>query len=148
MDEDSLDLLSEGKWYASHSGHGKWYAKGFVKDKDGTKRRVYLHRFVMEVTSRIVEVDHINGNTLDNRKCNLRLCSHRENIRNAKLSVRNKHGAKGVTIRKRSGRFRADIVVNGDQKFLGEFSNLEAAARAYDTAARKHFGEFAKTNFA
>lgn len=92
------------------------------------------------------EVDHINGDTLDNRRCNLRLCRRIQNARN----VKKKSGSsqyKGVTWLRWCERWMARITVNYRQIILGYFTDETKAAKAYDEAARKHFGEFAKTNF-
>jgi len=91
-------------------------------------------------------VDHINGNTLDNRKNNLRICSRTENSRNTKLSKNNSTGYKGVTYYKRDGKYVAKITVDRKRIHIGYFTTLIEAATAYDLMARKHFGEYANIN--
>ncbi len=105
---------------------------------------VQMHREIMKAPKDKF-VDHINGNTLDNRKDNLRLVTHTENLRNSKLNKRNTTGYKGVR-RTKSG-FYARINVSGREISLGGFPTLERAARAYDTAAIIHFGKYARLNF-
>lgn len=94
-------------------------------------------------------VDHINGNRLDNRKSNLRLCTRTENNHNMKLSSRNKSGAKGVYVQSKN-RLRVSIMVNGKNIYIGTFPNTEAglkqAKTAYNNAAIKYYGEFAYLN--
>ena len=92
-------------------------------------------------------VDHINGVTLDNRRCNLRLASHSENMRNTKLRKNNKTGYKGVCWDIVNKRYHVTIRYNGKKIFLGRFDNIIEAAKAYDDGAKKYFGDFARLNF-
>jgi hypothetical protein len=89
------------------------------------------------------EIDHRNGDRADNRIANLRECSRAENARN--VTSRNPSGFKGV--RRDDSRWRASITVNGKRIHLGTFDTAEKAAAAYDKAARRYHGEFARTNF-
>lgn len=92
------------------------------------------------------QVDHINGNKKDNRISNLRLAKSAQNNRNVGLSKRNTSGFKGVYPSGNSGNFMAVITKSGKQKYLGVFPTAEDAAAAYDTAAERLHGPFAKTN--
>jgi hypothetical protein len=103
----------------------------------------YLHRLITNAP-RGKQVDHINGDTLDNRRSNLRVCSHMENQRN-QHAVRGASVYKGVS--KHRTKWQAQIRVNKKCIRLGCFATQQEAAVAYDDAARTHFGEFAKTNF-
>lgn len=105
----------------------------------------YLHVFIMNPPEGFV-VDHINGNTLDNRLCNLRICTKIENSRNRKPNIIKKLKAKGVDMDKRTGKFRARIRVNYKHIYLGTFQKEEDAAKAYNEAAIKYHGTFSKTN--
>ena len=87
-------------------------------------------------------IDHINGDPLDNRLCNLRLATHAENMRNAKRSVANKTGFKGVTYH--AGRFVAKLMVNKELKYLGRYVTAEEAYSVYVENAKKYHGEFAR----
>jgi hypothetical protein len=90
------------------------------------------------------EVDHINGNQQDDRLCNLRDATPRQNRYNTKLRANNKSGHKGVCWSKQAGAWRATIKADGKQKHLGFFDRLEDAASAYAKAAQKFHGEFAR----
>jgi hypothetical protein len=88
-------------------------------------------------------VDHINGNRSDNRIANLRLANPRQSVGNTFGNSRNTSGYKGVSWDKRNKVWRAYIAFNRRYQHLGYFKNKEDAARAYQLAAEKHFGEFA-----
>lgn len=104
-----------------------------------------LHRLVMNAKEG-EHVDHINGDKLDCRRENLRLCTHGENSRNRRMSKANASGRKGVHWRRRVGKWRAQIMLNGKHIHLGDFHCREEAAAAYDRAAAELHGEFARTN--
>lgn len=91
-----------------------------------------------------VRVDHINGDTLDNRKSNLRLCSHAENMRNRITPKNNKLGIKGVYYDCDRNKFKAQIKFNGKNIALGYYNVLGDADSAYRVAEEKYFGEFAR----
>lgn len=107
-------------------------------------KRVRLGRAIMEAPCGIV-VDHINGNPLDNRRQNLRFCTIQQNNFNRR-AVGGTSVYKGVR-KTKSGKWSSAIRINGADTYLGTFASEEDAARAYDTAARVHHGEFACVNF-
>lgn len=122
---------------------------GYVKVKHNGKA-VFLHRFLLGLKEEDKYlVDHKNGDKLDNRKANLRLCTKAENAHNIrKLSRHNSSGYKGVFFDKYGDRWRAKIQYMGKSIFLGSFKSALEAAKAYDRAAKQYFGEFACTNAA
>jgi len=141
IDESSLALVQAHKWYVDVYG----YAMTTVRDarcRRG-KRNIGMHRMITAAPTG-VEVDHRNGDLLDNRLENLRLCSHEENMRNRKTRHNNKCGLKGVTLLKRSGRWMAQIGFAGNNKYLGTFDRPEDAHLAYQRAAVALHGEFAR----
>jgi len=106
-----------------------------------------MHRLVMGAV-RGELVDHRHGDTLDNRKSKLRKCSNTQNARNQRPhSDKRTSKYKGVAFMRDRGSFRAQIMVNRKKINLGNFVDEISAAKAYDHAALKHFGEFARCNF-
>lgn len=147
VDDEDFGYLNQWKWCSSYEPRiSNYYA--FRREYVSYRKQetIKMHRLIMS-TPNGMEVDHINGNTLDNRKSNLRNCSHAENIRNREVSKRNKSGYKGVSVSS-SGKWWARIRIDGaPQLYLGTFTTPEDAARAYDKKALELFGEFAKLNF-
>lgn len=142
-DDVDFETLSLWKWYLSPEG----YACRTGRKSEGVyKQRFYLHRQVMGVTDSLIEVDHVNGNRLDNRRCNLRLCSKIENRRNKLLQVNSTSGYKGVSFRNATGKWQAKLKNLNKWICLGDFDTKEQAAIAYNEAALTHFGEFAHLN--
>ena len=109
---------------------------------NGVKSSVYMHRALITVDAGFV-IDHIDGNGLNNRKSNLRICTHTENLQNSKTLV-NPLG-KGVYCSRSGKRYYSYICVNKKRIYLGSFLTKEEAKLAYDQAAFEHFGEFANT---
>ncbi len=105
-----------------------------------------MHRQIMKAPKGL-EVDHINGNILDNRRENLRLATHSENNHNRSKYSCNRSGLKGVFWYPRANKFQASIRVHGELLYLGLYKKAEDAARAYDEAAVLYHGQFAKPNF-
>lgn len=93
-----------------------------------------------------LSVDHINGNTLDNRKENLRIVTHSQNTKNRTKSKNKTSKFKGVNFCKRSKKWRVRIKVEYKSINLGYYTNEIEAAIAYNKAAKKYFGKYAKPN--
>lgn len=115
--------------------------------KQGTFRLISMHRAVIDAQSGQI-VDHKNGDGLDNRRSNLRICTHAENMRNQKSQgVAGKSQYKGVQWDRRGKNWRARIYVNKQPINGGNHLTEADAAKAYDNLASQHFGEFARLNF-
>ena len=146
IDDEDYPELMKYQWYAVGKP-GKEYAARFGShDGHQSSQHIRMHRVLMNAPND-VEVDHINGNTLDNRKSNLRLASRAENSRNrTKFKVGGYSMFKGVTYHKRDGYWQAGIKVDGKSVHLGCFKNEIESAKAYNDAALRYFGEFANLN--
>lgn len=131
---DTIDLpaVQRYSWCYSKTGY-------LVANINGKVTK--LHRFLLEPEPGVI-VDHINGDPSDNRRCNLRLCSAKDNSRNTKATYSSKTGVVGVKVVP-SGKFVAQIMVNRKMIILGTFDTLQAAAEARKRAEQLYFGEFA-----
>lgn len=145
VDESDYLYLSSYKWTAMGGRGGCIYAarRPYI---NGKQECVYMHRLITNAKP-AEEVDHKNGNTLDNRRSNLRRCTHRQNQRNRQKRIELSSRFKGVIWDKCRSKWRAHIRTLSGQIFLGRYENEKCAALAYDVAARKLFGEFARLNF-
>lgn len=132
------------QWHAAGGVRGGFYARRYVGRQDGKRVYSYMHKELLGI-GRETLVDHESGDTLDNQRRNLRVAGHADNARNRRVSARSKSGFKGITAA--GSKWRAGIEVNGVAHYLGTHPTPEAAARAYDAAAREHFGSFAQPNF-
>jgi hypothetical protein len=138
--EDSKRILAR-KWRLNHNGHGQVYFS-----TGGPKDSIRLHRFILGLSKGDGKVvDHKNGNTLDNKKSNLRICSPSQNLQNMKTPKHNKSGLKGASWEKKSKKWGAWIQISGKTRWLGHYETPQEAHEAYCSAARKCFGEFART---
>jgi len=106
-----------------------------------------MHREIMHIPKGMV-CDHINGNGIDNRKKNLRQGTYAQNSWNRpKAKGKSRSIYKGVSLHKKDLKWQAQICVQGQRKYLGRFQNQLDAAKAYDHAAKKYYGQFAVLNF-
>ena len=137
IDVDTVGKVKGRDWSLEGRGYAVCY-------KDGRK---FMH-YVILPRKKGLQIDHINGDKLDNRLQNLRYCTPQENSRNKKLRSDCKLGYKGVSYRKdRKSNYRAFIFVDGKRIYLGTHTTPKDAAIAYDNGAKKYFGEFASLNF-
>lgn len=120
-------------------------ARGHIRTLiDG--KTVYLHQMIMNAPKG-QQVDHINMDKTDNRRCNLRYATHTENQQNKGLRKDSTTGYKGVCFDKRSGKYIAYINAAGSRTYLGYYPDKKLAAEAYDKAAKNLHREFARLNF-
>jgi hypothetical protein len=156
---EDFERVSAYTWCVKRrrSEPNRLYAQLVIRITPGRKGRkltISLHRFILGALPGQV-VDHINGNGLDNRRENIRLCTNRQNSQNICFSKNQKRGGyKGVNWHRKGKKWQAAIAAgpvkpNGKRalKYLGLFKSAEDAARAYDRAALEHFGEYAALNF-
>lgn len=147
VDGDTPDHVLNVSWRAMKQKDGRLYVISNIRLEDGRRSTAYLHRAVVGA-GRGQRVDHIDGDGLNNQRSNLRVCSNAENIRNSGINSRNTSGFKGVARRGRGEKpaWEARIMVNGKTLRMGPFATKRAAAEAYDAAAIRLHGDFARTN--
>lgn len=149
FDSDLLEEFSKYKWYLVPN-HNTCYASRFGKTEEDKKKQYKMHREIMGLgfgDRRVV--DHINGNGLDNRRSNLRVISHAQNIK-AQPPRRQKPESIYIGVVYRVSEVKkwlARIHVNGKYQKIGYFNKEEDAARAYDREAKRIFGDNAELNF-
>lgn len=136
VDAEDMHLITGHTWRVHRGGYVVRLAGG---------KSIFLHRVLMSPAPGLI-VDHINGDKLDNRRCNLRVCTNAENSKNQRLSVNNTSGFKGVRRNSVCGKWEAIIKNNGEQRYLGMFDDPRVAAHAYNRAAVELHGEFARLN--
>ena len=144
IDADKVDLISDIKWYCLPGDHTK-YAVSNIRLEDRTIVMLYLHRVLTDCPKDMV-VDHINGDGLDNRMCNLRIATNSQNNVNRKLSIKTKTGIRGVRYSEKRGVYYSQITVNKKNIWLGTFPTAEEAAEAYAEASREYHGEYGRTH--
>ena len=152
IDKEDEDLFDRFTWTASDNGKGRVYVHRNVWNGKGKKQeKIYWHTFITNPPPGKV-VDHINGDTLDNRKSNLRAVTWKQNSMNRAANRTHKGKSttsryKGVSLVKCRNKWVSSIGHNYKRIYLGYFSLAEDAARAYDAKAKELFGEFAYQNF-
>jgi hypothetical protein len=148
LDPKDYYLYNCFKWSACGRDDDSLYAARILRKTEfGRIKYMYLHREIMNPPKGLL-VDHRNGNSLDNRKANLRIATRSQNCMNSR---RNKSKTSsqyvGVSFDKEYELWRAYIRYQEKRIHLGRFGSEIEAARAYDAAAKKYFGEFAHLNF-
>lgn len=144
VDDSDFEWLNKWKWRYLKERSGAGYAVRW-DGKHTNRKAILMHNEIMRIPLGL-EVDHIDHNGLNNQRANLRFCTHSQNMMNRLRHNDNMSGYKGVSLERGHKKWRALISINGKQTRLGIFDTPEAAARAYDEAARKYHDEFANIN--
>lgn len=143
VDLECFDEICKYKWYAYFNTHTKsFYAVRSTVDNNMRDKTIRMHDLIMNPTGDCI-VDHIDHNTLDNRKLSLRIVTKSQNQMNCRMYKNNKSGIIGVYWHKLSMKWRAQIVVNKKPMHLGLFTNIKDASKARKKAEGKYFGEYA-----
>lgn len=149
IDEEDYDRVKDYGWYLVKNGKykTKLAIKASLKGKLATQnKKINIHRMIMNAPKNKV-VDHVNGNVFDNRKENLRICSHAKNTLNSKVHRDKKIGIyKGVFWQKQHQKWMARCTFEGKVVYCGFYDSEYVAAIAYDLAAKSWHGEFARCN--
>ena len=142
VDDENYEWLNQWKWH---------YDQGYARRQfriDGKVRMIKMHRLILGIVDDKKKLtDHINMNGLDNRKKNLRIVNHSQNQWNRTKYKTNTSGYKGIGWSKAAKKWRTKIRVKSKLIHLGYFKSKINAAKAYDEAAKKYHGKFAKINF-
>ena len=145
VDDDMYEYLNQWKWhYFKVPGAKTGYARRIDKH-DGHNKSIRMHRVIMN-TPPWFEVDHRDHNGCNNQRYNMRNCTQSQNARNRSIQKNNSSGYKGVNWDKKSKKWKAQIRIDGQKRYLGLFTSILDASCAYDEAANKHYGEFACIN--
>ncbi len=144
VDDEDFDYLSGYKWHTASFCAGKnLYARRCVSKGNAEQTEISMHRAIMKCNPG-KDIDHIDSNGLNNQKSNLRECSDKENQHNRRKFTGTSR-FKGVW--REGSKFRSALRVDGKLIHLGTFESEQDAAIAYDKAASKKFGNFARINF-
>ena len=144
VDDDKYEELASHKWCVNAQGYARRSSTKQEREA-GTASQIRMSRYLLGVSSTEL-CDHINGDRLDNRCENLRKATKSQNMANSKMHVKTSSIFKGVYRYKANKKWQAYIGANGIQVHLGCFYSERDAALAYNTAAMKLFGEFARLN--
>ena len=138
IDHCDLALIQPFSWYKTNAGYIA------TRERDSNEP-ILLHRLIMGVDKDLV-IDHINHNTVDNRRVNLRVSTYHENMYNKVVRKDNRSGTTGVSWNTQKQKWQAFITVEGKKHHLGFFADKEKAASARKSAEEKYFGEFSYDN--
>jgi hypothetical protein len=145
VDDADFPLLSVHRWnFSPRSDSGAYATRGCRMD-DGRRTTIYMHRQIMDAP-RESEVDHVDGDGLNNQRSNLRLCTKSQNIANARFKT-SSTGYRGVYLQKRRGDWQAQATVDGKTVNLGTFKDPVEAAKVRDEFVGRLYGDFAILNF-
>jgi hypothetical protein len=145
VDDEDYERVSSRKWCAHYNPNTRsFYATRRVYVGNYKTQEISMHRQLLNAGPG-QQVDHVNLNSLDNRRRNIRLCTPQQNACNRRHRRNAAIPYKGI-FENGAGRFTARIVIDGRRRSVGTFPSAEAAAEAYDVAARQHYGEFARLN--
>lgn len=144
VDDEDFEWLSQWKWHAVVH-RCTVYAARNIKNDIGKKTSIKMHRQILGITDRKVEVDHKFGNGLDNTRANIRMCTSSQNKMNRGGFIGSSK-YKGVSWSEQRKMWVAGIMVDKKPKIIGYYTFEEDAAMAYNSAAKAMHGEFAKYN--
>jgi len=150
VDDEDISRIQERHWYVNKAQVRKHNLYYFYNDRicNSKKETITLHRYIFgAVKGDGYSIDHVNGNTLDCRKENLRRCLNRDNVKNSRKRIVASSHYKGISWHTQAKKWEVGIISAGKSYYLGLHDNEMVAARIYDMAALHFFGEYASINF-
>ena len=144
VSDEDYDIVNQFKWQAIIGGN-TWYACRSFRI-NGKKRMVQMHQFILGDNPLKLHIDHRDGNGLNNQRFNIRFCTRAQNNMNKSPQKHCRSQYKGVRWNDRNKKWQARISHDGILEGLGLFVVESDAATAYNNAALKYFGEFARLN--
>jgi hypothetical protein len=145
IDAADYDLVVGYRWYL-RPNKTRRYATASIPGEDGKYRSVQMHRLLLNAPAPF-DVDHRNGDGLDNRRVNLRLATRMQNSHNRRKYKITTSKYRGVWYDKSRKKWRAQIMLEYRSIYIGQFATENEAARAYDETAKRLLGEFTRPNF-
>lgn len=142
VDAEDFERLSKWKWFAQKVRF-TFYAARNIRQANGKWKTARMHRVLMQ-PSEDMEIDHRNGNGLDNRRANLRICTRQENQHNRKLNKNNASGHKGVYWNVQCKKWHPQIQIDGKRMHLGLYDNINEAVAVRKAKEVELFGEFVR----
>lgn len=144
VDDSDFEYLNQFKWYAHKQKKAFYAIRHSRRDKNGKQKTIRMHSIIMGKYPIGKEVDHIDGNSLNNQRSNLRFATRQQNIRNQKKGCMNTSGFKGVHKYKHYEKWIANARLNGQKVYLGFFNSPIEAYKTYCKFIKKYYGEFAR----
>ena len=138
IDKEDYDLVKGHQWHIENSRKGLQYGQTTIKRNNSTKT-IRIHRMLMPGA---IQIDHVNHNGLDNRRCNLRACDNRQNNCNKKFQRNPKSGYTGIRYNEKVGSYYVRIMVHKKEISLGHYKTLEEALEARRQGEIQYFGDF------
>lgn len=141
IDAADADFVGIFNWWAQEMPHAVYAARTTPRGEG--KKKIFLHRYLMRPPEGM-DVDHIDGDGMNNRRSNLRVATRHENACNQKIRAANTSGFKGVSFEKFTGRWAASICSNNKYKRIGRFDTVDEAGAAYAEWSRSLHGRFGR----
>ncbi len=142
IDKEDYDLVKNYQWHIENSRRDLQYGQTTIRGVTPIKT-MRIHRMLMPDS---IQIDHINHNGLDNRRCNLRACNNRENNCNKNFQMNSKSGYTGIRYNEKVGSYYVRIMVHKKEISLGHYKTLEEALEARKQGEIRYFGDFRYIN--
>jgi len=148
VDDEDFERININNFFVKICPHTNYACTGMYINKKSKHK--FMHHLILNIKNareNKIEVDHIDGNGLNNQKHNLRICNKSQNCMNQKLRKTSTTKYKGVSWHKAANKFESHITINRKKKYLGLYNTDIEAAKVYDINAKELFGEYAYLNF-